>query len=363
MAKADSAQPKVDAKVDATQAQPDPTQARPGAAPQLSFWRKPWVLQAMPLLTSFAFHAGLVLVAIVLIRAVPQIIDAVVQEQVIIPEGQMTDETELGPIQTGALSEDVTDQATQDNDPTVMELEKWRTQDSPQMQDSNPDTESKVTPIGQGVRAVGALGDPNDSGTGTGAKSPFGPKSSKSGIFQAAPAGGGNARKIVYLCDASGSIGTSAARKTVLISELKKAVDALKPSQHFNVVFFSYEDPIALSNGSLMQATPANRQKAYDFLDKVVMSGQTDPIPALKLAFKQNPELIYLLTDGEFTAVEPQAVIDTVKSLNPRNQVVIRTIMLDSTNEAEQETLKEIARMTGGIFTSVSAQDIIRSGK
>ena len=341
----------------------DPTQydgPRAGTEPQISFWRRPFVLKIMPLMTSFAFHAGILAVAIVLIRTVPAIIDAVVQEQVIIPEATMTDTTDLGPLSEVSM-EDETEQAMQDQDPTAMDAQGWKEQattDTPTM-DSTPDVESSFTPIGQGLKVSGIKGDQS-----AGKQSRFGPATnSKRGMFVQDSGKGGNARKIVYLCDASGSIGTSAARKTVLISQLKMAVDSLKPTQFFNVVFFSFDDPIALSNGSLMQATPGNRQKAYEFLDKVVMSGQTDPIPALKLAFKQDPELVYLLTDGEFTAVEPKDVIETIKQLNSKNKVAINTIMLDNESPAEQATLKEIASMTGGIFKSYSAQQIIREGR
>lgn len=325
----------------------------------VGFWRSPFVLKIMPLLTSFAFHAGILLVAVVLIRTVPQIINAVVEEQVIIPEGTLADTTDLGPI--AEVSMDVTEQSMQDQDPTAMDAQGWSEQaatDTPTL-DSTPDVESNFTPIGQGLKVSGIKGDKSK-----GPQSRFGPPtSSKRGMFVQDSGRGGNARKIIYLCDASGSIGTSAARKTVLISQLKLAIDGLKPDQYFNVVFFSVDDPIALSNGALIRALPENRQKAYEFLDKVVMSGQTDPIPALKLAFRQDPELIYLLTDGEFTAVEPKTVIETIKQLNAKKNVAINTIMLDNENVAEQETLKQIAEMTGGRFFSYSAQQIIREGR
>ncbi|HQY88553.1 MAG TPA: VWA domain-containing protein, partial [Tepidisphaeraceae bacterium] len=334
----------------------------------LGFWRKPGVLQAMPLLTSFAFHAGLLLIAVVLIRAMPTIINSVTPQQVIIPFGTLVPhEGEIGPPNPVSMGEDLTrasmpDDASESNTP---DFSKHPESPSTGLEGLDDQPNLDVTPISPGLRRNGGLNN-ESSGTNPGGKQPsLGFKNdSTTGIFIPGAAGtGSNARKVVYVCDASGSIGTSVPRKTALISELKKAIDQLDRSQFFNIVFFSVDDPIAFSNGELMQANSVNRQRAYDFLDKVVMSGQTDPIPAIKLAFRQKPELVYLLTDGEFTDVEPQSVIDTVETLSSKNSVMISTIMLDNTSEAEQETLRKIANMTGGEFSSVSAEETIRSSE
>lgn len=319
---------------------------------RLGFWRRPGVLRAAPMLSSFVFHTGILLIAILLIRAIPQIMET--DEPPLVASFNMVDPVDLPEREPAGIDNEFLNKPIDPTDPSVPNPDWSNTEIDRGLIDP---TEFVPTAIGPGLNNP-SIGGNNSSR----------PRQSRIIGITRSPAGiftdtDNSARKIVYVCDASGSIGTSPARKRALVSELKKAIDNLQPHQWFNIAFFSFDDPIALSNGELLRATPENQQAAYDFLDKVVMSGQTDPIPALKLAFRQNPELIYLLTDGEFTAVEPQSVIDAIQKLGARKKVMINTIMLDNDSKTEQQTLKEIASMTGGDFMSATAQEINRSDK
>ncbi len=335
---------------------------------KISFWRRPWVQQVVPLATSLLFHLGIIVLAVVVIRTLPKLIEVVVQEQVIIPEGMLADSTDLGPMEQAGLNDDPTRPSMQDQDPTVNDTQGWAEREGQNQTPSNDsdtsaESTSNVTPIGVGVRTGGALTNSTriGSGEGGGRLARFGPPGGgKRGIF--APGGrGGNARNIIYICDASGSIGSSATRKAVLINELKKAIDNLKPIQFFNVIFFADERPKVLNDSGLLAATPANKQRAYAYLDSLQMQGQTDPVPALQVAFKQKPELVFLLTDGEFFGSStPEDVIAAVKNLNRDGKVPINTIMLDNDREEEHKTLRTIAELTGGRFTSVSAEELLR---
>src|SRR5205823_7687958 len=107
---------------------------------------------------------------------------------------------------------------------------------------------------------------------------------------------GGNVRTIVFICDASGSM---MQKRRALDVELKKAIDKLRPIQAFNVIFFN-DKPQALTSGQLIFATPDNKRKAYSFIDETNFHFQSVVITSLELAFRQKPQLIYLLTDGDF---------------------------------------------------------------
>jgi secreted protein with Ig-like and vWFA domain len=102
----------------------------------------------------------------------------------------------------------------------------------------------------------------------------------------------------------------------------------------------------------LVNATERNRQMAFEFIDSVIPQGETDPSKALERAFACGPELIYLLTDGEFD----RQIIDLCKRLNTGNKVTVHTIgFLYKTGEA---VLKQIADENGGNYKFVSEADL-----
>jgi uncharacterized protein with von Willebrand factor type A (vWA) domain len=143
-----------------------------------------------------------------------------------------------------------------------------------------------------------------------------------------------------------------------LKNELKRTIDQLKVMQAFSVVFFADQKPQALSQ-QLVMASPDNKRKAYDFLQNVSTAGQTDPIPALELAFKQKPQLIFLLTDGDFP--DNAAVLARVRALNAEHTTKINTIAFVSDTDNDKEfinVLTTIAKENGGLFKKVSQDEV-----
>ena len=166
----------------------------------------------------------------------------------------------------------------------------------------------------------------------------------------------GNARKVVYICDASGSMMSVFWR---VKDELHKAVDVLKPIQAFNVIFFSDVDITALSKKDLLMANPDNKRKAFDLAEKMSAAGTTDPLPAIRMAFEQKPELIYVLTDGFDQIVSFDAVIEEFRKLNADKKVKINTILIKSTNNPELEkVVRTIASENGGVCKIIDRQEM-----
>jgi hypothetical protein len=155
--------------------------------------------------------------------------------------------------------------------------------------------------------------------------------------------------KIVYVLDRSGSMTDSL---DYVKFELKQTIGELGEAKEFHVIFYSSGPPLEMPTRRLVEATERNKQLAFEFIDGVIPQGETDPSKALERAFAAKPELIYLLTDGEFD----RAIIDLVKRLNPDKQVAVHTIgFLYKLSEA---VLKEIARENGGEYRFVSEQDL-----
>ena len=130
---------------------------------------------------------------------------------------------------------------------------------------------------------------------------------------------GGNARKICFVVDRSGSMLDSF---DFVKRELKQSIRDLQPVQSFHVMFFSAGEPLEYPAKRLVSATVQNKEKVYKWIDNVVNQGQTNPEKALMRAIKLKPELVYFLTDGDFD----RKIIFTLRRVNEDKRVKINAI-------------------------------------
>ena len=171
-----------------------------------------------------------------------------------------------------------------------------------------------------------------------------------SSMFVPAPSHG-KPERIAFICDASGSMLNKFA---TLRRELIKAVADLRPSQSFNLIFMQ-EAGRNVMGPELLKATPENKKAVSDFLDnKVTPRGETNPMPAIEAAFAEHPQVIYLLTDGDFP--DNAAVLKRIGELNANHQVRVNTIAFVSqadTDTAFFQLLRQIAKDNGGAYRKV----------
>ncbi|HUU10231.1 MAG TPA: VWA domain-containing protein [Phycisphaerae bacterium] len=156
-------------------------------------------------------------------------------------------------------------------------------------------------------------------------------------------------RKIVYVVDRSGSMGDSL---DVVKVELKRSLTELGDDAEFHVIFYSSGPPAEMPTRRLVPATERNKELACEFIDHVVAQGQTDPSQAIRRALAAGPELIYLLTDGEFD----RAIIDLVRHENAGRNVRVFTIGF--VYRAGEEILRQIARENHGEYKFISRDDL-----
>ena len=159
---------------------------------------------------------------------------------------------------------------------------------------------------------------------------------------------GDGAKKVVYIIDRSGSMTCAI---DFVKAELKRRIGELDEANMFHVLFFSSATPVEMPPRRLVAATERNKRLACEFIDGITARGETDPSKALERAFAVRPDVIYLLTDGEFE----RSVVDLVKQLNPDKRVKVNTI---SFLYGPHVVLKEIAKQTGGTYTFVSEADL-----
>lgn len=164
-----------------------------------------------------------------------------------------------------------------------------------------------------------------------------------------------NARRIVYVIDASGSMIPYLRR---IIQELARSLDALSPPQAFGIVFFQGDDAIVVPPvRELAPATPEAKLRALEWIDaNVVAQGGTYPPAAIERAMALEPDAIFLLSQdirgyGTFE-VDQQELLDMIDRLNPvdpgtgRRKTVINCIQF--VYEDELQTMRKIAEQHGG---------------
>jgi hypothetical protein len=335
-------------------------------APRPGFWQRKWVQQVIPLATSLGVHASLLLLGLLTYTVVQQSLVRPV-EQVIIPDATLIEGAEIGSIPNpGLTNADPNRSAAQSEEAQAKTNEHWNQRKSESFTQalmSGPADSAGASVIGLGPRQTvgGRAGQSHSTGGGdpAGQLAPFGlpgggaslgPRTNFIGVS-------GNARKVVYLCDTSGSMMDVG---YYLRRELKSSIEKLRPVQQFNVIFFK-EGPATPFRSQLVVANPENKRQVFEFIDKFSMSGGTDPTAAIREAFRQSPELIYVLTDGFDRVGDPRVVEEEFRRLNKQagNRVKVNTILIRARDDENLvRVLQNIAKDNGGRFKEVSKSDL-----
>ena len=169
-------------------------------------------------------------------------------------------------------------------------------------------------------------------------------------------------RKICYVVDCSGSMRGVFGQ---VRKKLKESIESLQPDQYFCIIFFGGNKLFEFGDGSLVRATQKAKSEAYDFIDSIEPSGQTNALAALERAVQirdgagVNPSVIYFLTDGFELTTEAewkfsQKAANLLKMFAPTTR--INTIGFWPV-AGGREVLEAIARQSGGEFIFV-ADDI-----
>lgn len=160
--------------------------------------------------------------------------------------------------------------------------------------------------------------------------------------------------KVIYIVDRSGSMTDSFFR---VQKQLELAIDNLKPTNQFHVIFYSDGPGLEMPARRLLPATVENKQAAFEFIRQTRPEGGTDPSDALDKAFKLKPDIIHLLSDGDFDPL----ILKQVSRLNSRKLVTVNTIcFLYTTGE---KILMDIAAENGGTYKYIDERWIMENSR
>jgi hypothetical protein len=200
----------------------------------------------------------------------------------------------------------------------------------------------------------GAAVSPGVSGNGAaaygtpGGGSGSGPRSSFYGT-------GGNATRIVYILDHSGSMLDNF---EFLKEQAVKSVGNLSANQFFAVILVS--DRVSnVGPAQLQRALPESKKQFADLLRKEVAEGANDGMlgpfeQAFSRAFAMDPELVYFLTDGKFG----DGLITKVAEFNKNRRVHINTIAFVTEEPLYKGQLQQLAQENGGTYKFVPQKDV-----
>lgn len=326
----------------------------------VGFWQRPVAQTVVPLAVSLVVHLSLICLGMIGYRSYRRLASPP-DRQIIIPEAAMIEGAPVGIPNPGdggvsdlPMKQSI-DGGLVSGDPWAQKPAEGLT--AALMGNRSLEQTDSVIGLGPGTELYGGIGPVQRTGGGAGA-APFGAPAQSLRLGTQSPFMGisGNARRVVYICDASGSMMDVFWRVKL---ELRKAVDVLKPMQAFNVIFFSDAEVTALSEGELVMATAQNKRRAFELAETMSAAGMTDPLPAIRLAFEQKPELIYVLTDGFDQAVSFQMVIDEFRRLNADKKVTVNTVMIRGADNPELEkVVRTIAAENGGICRIVDPRNM-----
>ncbi len=150
-------------------------------------------------------------------------------------------------------------------------------------------------------------------------------------------------KSTIFVVDVSPSM--AGERILRVVNALVEAVNALNDSQSFLVVLFDGQMHLRKDSQGLEQATPTNKATAIRWLESYTLGGGgTEPLESVVYALAQSPELLLILSDGEFN---PQYV----HQITAENSRKIRRCRIDTIGLSEEvEVLQDLARKNDGIY-------------
>ncbi|MEO1236357.1 MAG: hypothetical protein AAFX76_06160 [Planctomycetota bacterium] len=303
-------------------------------------WAIPWVI-------SLLAHAALVIVAVFVVWSVRQALD---DEEVIVPLVRLSETPGAPPLEVAAPQRLETPPPT----PTPVPVP------TPTPTESLLDIEIDLELPG--------LGDP------AAATPPaFTPQLNDAAEFDTNFFGsGGNAREIVFVLEADGSIISDYPQ---IVDELAKSLRDMSEKQRFSVVVFDGQGVKEVPPRGLKRATADAKASTIAWLRdtrNVQNQGSGDSVAALQRAFRLEPELIFLLSQNLYNPgrgqyeLQRDEVLDAVRKTSRRN-IAINTIefndidrlALDPSGRKVRLTLlEEIAQLTGGEYLWVVTNEL-----
>lgn len=314
----------------------------------------------LPWMTSFLVHIGIVLMTMFVVWTV---IPAIEEDSApIIPSARLSANPGGGSVSVSQSAE-ASVQATQSV------VRNVKSESVGTNNDATLDSVNETLGAGEAVELIGVAGGGGESSSKL---APFGVTNGTSsetkffGVGVGSGDGGGNARKIIFCVDASGSLISGL---PFVIKELKKSINGLSDKQEFTVIFFQDGEPLEAPPVGWKPANAENKRKVSEWVapeaGNIIPRGKTDPVKALKLAMKYKPQLLIVLSDnitgyGEYEVDRADLMKLFADSNKPdsKGELRMKINTLQFLYPDPLNTLGDIAKQNGGISQFITNEDL-----
>jgi hypothetical protein len=159
----------------------------------------------------------------------------------------------------------------------------------------------------------------------------------------------------------SGSESVSITPLEAAKTELIKSLNDLSEGADFQIIFYNNEPaafPDPQAKRGISQATPQTRGRALSFVYGMVAERDTRHVPALEMALKLKPDVVFLLTDGEEkddpSAIDVRGLEKMCRMAGARINVIHFCVEPRTTT-----SLLGLARKTGGQFKTITFRSLL----
>lgn len=162
---------------------------------------------------------------------------------------------------------------------------------------------------------------------------------------------GGRGKRIGYVIDKSGSMGTGG-RMRLAKEEILRSVTALPDFASVCIALFDTEFETLDEEAGFIKCRRTEINQISQWIRGVMQGGGTDPVPAFQFLFsrRERPDVVFFMSDGE---IHPSAA-DEILRMNRRGpNTVIHCIAFGYF--AATAPLRRIAAETGGTFSVCGA--------
>lgn len=157
--------------------------------------------------------------------------------------------------------------------------------------------------------------------------------------------------RFIYVIDCSGSMFSYNAMQAAK-NELLSSLANLRRSQQFQIVFYNLDQQWMKAPGKVdfqyFAANESNRRLAAQFVATVQPEGGTQHLPALELALRLHPDVIFFLTDAGEPGMKPEEM-EEIRAQNG-GRTRIHCVQFGMNDNEAAEFLRKLAAQNDGDF-------------
>ncbi|TWT67090.1 vWA domain-containing protein [Allorhodopirellula solitaria] len=171
----------------------------------------------------------------------------------------------------------------------------------------------------------------------------------------------GSGSTFVYVFDRSESMrAAGSAPLRAAKTELIRSLESLTERQQFQIIFYNDAPDSFGSDGDaagLVTGEPATIERACDYVRRTVAVGGTEHEPALRMALRLAPDVIFFLTDAKIQTMSPTQLDDIARKAQNAG-TTIHAIQFGTGAAPPDTFLKKLIRRGGGGYRYVDVTDL-----